>query len=249
LEAHEYQTLFEMESSYWWFKGLHSILLDTFRALPIAADARILDAGCGTGQNLSNINREISPNTFGFDISSEAAKFWKNRNLERTCIASINQIPFADESFDAVVSVDVLECCEVDDNKAYAELWRVTKPQGHIILVAPAYEWLMSPEHHKAVGANRRYSRPRLRELLSQKPAEILRITHLFASLFPAIASYRLTKKLSKPRLNGPPRSELKPMPPMLNSLLFNIIDQERRVLRRTDLPFGSSILAVCRKV
>ncbi len=224
-------------------------MLDTLRGLPLGHQARILDAGCGTGQNLSNINREISSNSFGFDISAEAAKFWKNRNLERTLIASINEIPFADAAFDAVVSVDVLECSEVDDGKAYEELWRITKPHGYIILVAPAYEWLMSPEHHRAVGANRRYSRPRLREVLGRRPVEVLRMTHLFASLFPAIASYRLTKKLAKPRLNGPPRSELKPMPRLVNNLLSNIIDQERRLLRWIDLPFGSSILAVCRKV
>jgi SAM-dependent methyltransferase len=249
LESHEYQTLFELEPSYWWFRGLHSILLDTLHALGIERHEPVLDAGCGTGQNLVNIGREISSSAYGFDVSPEAAFFCKKRGLTNVCRASINDMPFAPETFAAVVSVDVFECDSVLEDQAYGEIWRVLRPGGYMVLVVPAYEWLMSPEHHKAVHASRRYSRSRLTALLEKRPVEVIRMTHLFASLFPIVAGYRLGLRWAAGDTNGPPRSELKPMHPTLNGLLLSIVKAERQFLRIRDLPFGSSIMAVARKV
>jgi len=249
LEAHEYQTLFEFESSYWWFKGLHLIVLDAMNTLGLDKNASILDAGCGTGQNLVNVTREVSGASYGFDVASEAAPFWRKRGLQRVCRASINAMPFPGEFFDAVLSVDVLECEAVNEEQAFGEMWRVLKPGGFLLLVVPAYEWLLTPEHHKAVGASRRYSRQRLISLLKKKPMDLIRITNLFASLLPAVAAYRLAVRLLKSSSSGdPPRSELKPLPRPLNEMLFRIMELERRLLRERDLPFGSSIMAVARK-
>ena len=90
-----------------------------------------------------------------------------------------------------------------------------------MLLVVPAYQWLMTPEHHKAVHASRRYSKSRLAALLRKRSVEVIRMTHLFASLFPAVAAYRLGLRLAAGDSEGPPRSELKPMHPALNSLAF----------------------------
>lgn len=249
MESHEYQTLFELEPLYWWFRGLHLILLDTLHALGLESHEPVLDAGCGTGQNLVNIGRQVTSSAYGFDVSSEAALLCKKRGLTNICRASINDIPFAPDTFAAVVSVDVFECDSVLEDQAYGEIWRVLKPGGYMVLVVPAYQWLMTPEHHKAVHASRRYSKSRLAALLRKRSVEVIRMTHLFASLFPAVAVYRLGLRLAAGDSEGPPRSELKPMHPALNSLLFSIVKAERQFLRLGNLPFGSSILAVARKV
>jgi SAM-dependent methyltransferase len=250
VEAHEYATLFEFESSYWWYRSLHYILVDTLRKVGIRAEHKVLDAGCGTGQNLVNVGIQISPGgAYGFDLSAAAAPFWAKRSLHRVCLASINEIPFPSETFDAAMSVDVLECDAVGEDKAYGELCRVVKPGGYIILVVPAYDWLMTPEHHEAVHASRRYSRRRLTALILKQPVDLIRMTHLYASLLPAVAAYRLVLKYLAPRPDGPPRSELKPIHPAVNKLLMSIMGVERRLLQRWDLPFGSSIMAVARKV
>ena len=251
MEPYEYHTLFEFESFYWWYKSLHAILLDILRELGVGMNSVVLDAGCGTGKNLVNITSSITKYTFGFDLSLHTIPFWFKRGLKQVCLASINNIPFPDDTFDVALSIDVLEADEVNDKFAYSELWRVVKPNGFIVLTVPAYKWLLTANHHKAVHASRRYDKQTLCSLLNSRPADIVRFTYLFASIFPAIASYRLGMRYLSPSLEDSqsPRSELHHLPTVLNKILFWIVDLERRILKRIDMPFGSSFLAVVRKV
>lgn len=248
MESHEYETLFNFETFYWWYRGLHLILLDTLESLKLPTGAMVLDAGCGTGQNLAHINERITRAAYGFDVSPFAAAYWPKRGIRSACVASINEIPFASSSFDAVVSVDVLECEAVREDKAYEEIWRVLKPGGYMILVVPAYDWLLSEEHHRAVGAVRRYSKKKLSELLAKQQVQVMRMTHLFGSVLPAVACYRYAERFSGRNSRDRPRSELRPLNPVLNTLLFQLINLERRVLRKRDIPCGSSIMATVRK-
>ncbi len=249
MEPYEYETLFEFESFYWWYRALHLILLDTLKSLGLSPAAKVLDAGCGTGQNLANVLDAITSDAYGFDISEYAAAFWKRRNLQKTCLASIDEMPFASESFQAVVSVDVLECEEVDEERAFNEIWRVLSPGGYMVLVVPAYDWLIDKEHHKAVGAVRRYSKNRLLEILTKYPMQLIRITHLFGSVLPAVAGYRFTGNLLTRNRTDQPRSDLKPLNPILNDILFKLVNMERVLLRKLNVPFGSSIMTVARKL
>jgi ubiquinone/menaquinone biosynthesis C-methylase UbiE len=238
-----------METAYWWFRGLHSILLDTLAHLKIDRNARLLDAGCGTGQNLVNIATNLECDVFGFDISPHAIPFWEQRVLRRNCLASVNEVPFRDGMFDVVVSVDLLECDEVDEHQALSELTRVIRPGGILVLVVPAYKWLMSPEHHKAVAASRRYTKTQLTTLVQRHNLEIIRMTSVFCALFPLIAAYRLALKSHSANNNNQPRSELKMLHPAINESLSTIMKIERQFLRRVNLPFGSSILTTARKI
>lgn len=248
MESYEYNTLFEFESDYWWFRGLRRTLLDEMRQVGLGVGSRILDAGCGTGGNIENISRRLTGEVYGFDVSPYAVPFWEKRQIGPMCIASINDMPYAANEFDAVVSVDVFECGSVDEARAYDELYRVVKPGGFVFLVVPAYDWLMSPEHHKAVGATRRYTRSRLATLLTTKPVRILRITHLFGLLLPAIAAYRWGLHLAGANSENAPKSDLKHISPLVNQVLLGITDIERMFLKIMNMPFGSSILAVVRK-
>lgn len=250
MEAYEYATMAAFETTYWWYRGLHGAIADVLGSFGVTNRSRLLDAGCGTGGNLASLNREFSACTFGFDFSPHAAEFWDERGLHRGAIASINEIPYADDTFDAVTSIDVLESDAVDEEHALAELWRVTKPGGLIVLVVPAYRWLLTEQHHRAVHASRRYTRREAVALLRRHPVEILRSTHIFALLFPPIAAYRLALKwFDHPNPDAMPRSELNPLPSPVNELLAGIMRAERFGLRHVDAPFGSSILVAARKL
>jgi len=214
----------------------------------VTSTSRVLDAGCGTGQNLSNISKSISEHAFGVDLSSHVTPYWRRRGLKRVSLASVNRLPWPDGVFDAVVSTDVLECDEVEEKVAYDELWRVVRQNGVIVVVVPAYDWLLTKEHHQAVHASRRYTKNSLLALLQSHPIHLSRITYLFTLLFPAIASYRLGLRLLADGKAEQPRSELRPLPGFLNHTLYRIMLLERLLLRAMNLPFGSSLLAVVRK-
>jgi SAM-dependent methyltransferase len=84
----------------------------------------ILDAGCGNGcavQLLADAGKQAK----GFDISPTAAEL--ARSYGRDCImGSILNIPFPEQSFDVVMSTDVMEHLKPEDvQKAIAECFRV----------------------------------------------------------------------------------------------------------------------------
>lgn len=247
MEPYEYDTLFECETSYWWYRGLRGILIETLERLRLGPSPRILDAGCGTGATLQAIRRRVTPLGFGFDLSAHAARYWPRRDLRQMCRGSVNAIPFRDAVFDAALCIDVLESDGVVEERAYRELWRVVRPGGFVLIVVPAYAWLFNESHHKAVHARRRYTRGRLLGLLKTAPARVLRVSYLFPTLLPALTAYRVLQRLPMFAADSP-RSDLRPLPSVLNELLFRVVDVERVLLSRIDFPFGSSILSVVQK-
>jgi ubiquinone/menaquinone biosynthesis C-methylase UbiE len=246
METAEYRTMYDLETSYWWFRNIHDIMTDM---LDVSPGSRLLDAGCGTGGLLLRL-RELSPNSYGFDLSADALPFWHERGIDQhTALASINEIPYAENSFDAVISVDILEVDGVDDQRAYSELVRVTKPGGRVLLVVPAYQWMMTAGHHQAVHAVRRYNKKSVRALAAGLPLTIERVTHGFAFLFPLVGGVRLWNRWQERRGNVEVKSELQPYPPLINNTLYGITNLERYLLRHMDMPFGSSLIMVARKV
>lgn len=248
MEMHEYATMAQFETAYWWYRGLHSAIFELLEDLGTTQDSRILDAGCGTGGNLINLNRHHMQ-TSGFDYSLDAVPFWRQRGLTQCVIASINDIPYPDNIFAVALSIDVLESDTVDESRAIAELCRVVKPGGFILITVPAYRWLFSPEHHQAVHASRRYSRREAIRLFDSQPVQVLRASYMFTLLFPLIAVRRLISSFfERPPSGSAPHSELKLLPEPINQLFTGIMSLERLLLRRVNLPFGSSIVIIVRK-
>ena len=96
----------------------------------------LLDAACGNGI-FTNMALERFPDMkiMAFDRSETALKYVKSRKI----IAGIDEIPFPDSSFDAVVAHDVIEHLPVNVySKAIRELSRVAKK--YIIIAVPYME-------------------------------------------------------------------------------------------------------------
>jgi SAM-dependent methyltransferase len=73
-----------------------------------AKPARILDVGCGTGVVLDRLERVEAWNSFGVDISMDALMGRAVAN-GRAAVADASRLPFAEETFDAVLLFDVIE--------------------------------------------------------------------------------------------------------------------------------------------
>src|SRR5208283_1117023 len=111
MEPGEYALMDAAEDRMWWYRALHTRLCDALSG----TRGSVLDAGCGTGGFLE-ILRVRRPDLARFGVEWDATAVSRARNKSGAWIArgSINTLPFADDSFDGVVSADVLCHAAVD---------------------------------------------------------------------------------------------------------------------------------------
>ena len=112
--------------------------------LNLNSDSLVLDAGCGTGLvTLALYNAGYRPQkTFALDLSFNSLtvakeQFEDDKKARATDIEPIQgnllSLPFADESFDAVLTCGALEYVPLD--AGLRELSRVLKKEGILILI------------------------------------------------------------------------------------------------------------------
>jgi SAM-dependent methyltransferase len=102
-----------------------------------APTGRVLDYGCGAGQ-IVGLLRERGVDAWGCDVFYEGGDYSEQIpvGLERYISRMDANIPFADGSFDIVVSNQVMEHV-ADLDGALAEIARVLKPGGVALNVFP----------------------------------------------------------------------------------------------------------------
>ena len=230
-----------VEDRHWWYVGTRLIALDTLRSLSLPEGARVLEAGCGTGGNCSMLSRFGA--VFGVDVAELALDAASGRGVDLLAQASVASLPFAEGSFDLVTSFEVLYHRAVgDDVAALRELRRVLRPGGWLLLRLPAFEWLRGA-HDEAVHTARRYTRTGLRAKLVAAGLEPRRITHVNGLLLPLATAKRVAE-----RLTGASGDDLGETPALAEGLFRGALALERRLLRRTDLPLGVSVMALARR-
>jgi SAM-dependent methyltransferase len=119
------------------------------RELLAGASGSVLEIGAGTGLNLSHYPAGIEQlvlaepgDLMAERIDLDRAPSGVDARIER---AAAEDLPFADESFDTVVSTLVL-CTVADPRQALAEVARVLRPEGRFLFI----------EHVRAEAGHRR---------------------------------------------------------------------------------------------
>jgi len=247
MQATEFDKLAAFEGWYWWYRAQRANVVDAVRRLPVPPEAKVLDAGCGTGRNLAAIVKGTHANAFGIDVSPRAASVWRDGNETRCCRASTNELPYPDATFDVVTSVDVLQEKSVDPRRSVLEMSRVLRTGGHLILLAPAYQWMLS-RHDRAVESVRRFARRDLSSLARNAGLAVESATYRFGLFFPAIAGKRILDQLSSKSTRDNATSDLVPIPGWANSALSLMARLEHKFARYVSLPFGSTVLLIARK-
>ncbi len=117
----------------------------------------------------------------------------------------------------------------------------------------PAYQWAWT--HFDDVnGHHRRYTRGRAVAALEAHGLQVQRATYAFMATFPLFAAerlYRRVRERAAGRHPGLDAGEVPPLPrvsPLVHRVLVGLCGVDRRLLRRQDLPFGSSVLVVATK-
>ena len=129
----------------------------------VSPNSWVLDVGCGLGEVLSGLPAIYR--LAGIDYAFRNAVITQTRLGTRADIAqaSIYQIPFAPNSMDVCLCLEVLEHIE-EDGQGLDEIARVLKPEGLLIAAVPyTYYW---PDYKHLMGHFRHYSRVSLTQLL-----------------------------------------------------------------------------------
>jgi SAM-dependent methyltransferase len=102
----------------------------------VTPDTRCLDVGCGTGNSYARefIRRGVS--YAGVDISPEAVRAAKAAGIDAQVIADAAELPFADDSLDLVLCIEVFEHL-FSPHRAAQEIRRVLRPGGRLVASTP----------------------------------------------------------------------------------------------------------------
>jgi SAM-dependent methyltransferase len=182
------------EDRHWWYCGRRRVLDVLMRSLPLASGARILDAGCGSGRNMVDLQNygEVT----GIELSPPSVQAARAREVGEVVEGSVLEMPFADASFELAVSLDVIEHLQ-DDVGALRELRRVVAPGGRLLVTVPAYQWLWS-RHDVINHHHRRYNSTTLLSAAQSAGWRAERTTHFNSLLLPLAAAMRALETLDR---------------------------------------------------
>lgn len=242
MNREEYLKMVEVEDSMWHFRSLHRhVLRELLNALG-RDPAKILDAGCGTGGLIRRLVAEVPAWEWtGLDSQPLACQLASERSGGAFVEGRVESLPFADGTFDAVVSADVL-CCVKDDGAAIHEGFRVLRPGGVMIVNVALHPWLWS-YHDEATQTQRRYQVKELTNKIRAAGFGEVAIKRWNALTLPLIA---LRRKILPPLQDG---SDVRLYPVLLNKIMDAFMGVEHAWIGLGGRwPFGSSQMAVAGK-
>jgi ubiquinone/menaquinone biosynthesis C-methylase UbiE len=237
MELAEYARIADAEDAHWWYRATRALMRDLL-APELRPGVRVLDAGCGPGGNSAWL--AAYGDVVGIDSSPEAVRLARERHPEiEVEQGDIEELPFPDHSFDIALAITVLTLVE-NDGGAVAELARVVKPGGAVLLMEPAIPRLRR-DHDAVIRALRRYRLADLARLAEDARLAVRRATYAYSFLLPAAAGLSIWHRM-KPRAVAP-RSDLQR--DRLGAVFGRLAAVERRVLARRDVPIGLSVLVL----
>lgn len=243
METSEYKNIYESEEEHFYYRSVHDLILTLCsKFLPEREHLQILDAGCGTGGLALKLQKFGTVSAV--DMHEEALKFSRLRGVD-SVEGSVENLPFEDNRFDLVTSVDVIYHKAVkDDVEALRQFARVLKSQGLLIMRVPARPELFS-SHDQLVWTERRYKRRELTKKLNAAGLKPLQVSYCHSPLYlPALA------KTSLEKLTGTkPHSGVSETSGLVNEICTNVLKIESKLLSMgVAMPIGLGLMAVARK-
>ena len=243
----ELHNIFRTEEEFWWYQGMRAITRALLEPLPVRQAKRWLEAGCGTGYNALDFERHFGARISGVDLAPLGIRYCRQRRFDRSAVASVMELPFPDDCFDVVTSIDVLPVLpEGGDVRAFREFLRVLRPGGWLFVRAAAFRALRS-RHSQYVAEGHRYRARELLGKLSALDCRIVRWTYANSFLSPvALFKFRIWENLRR----EPPHSGVEKIPPAwLNRTLLGALRLEAQFLRwGFRFLFGQSLIVVAQK-
>jgi SAM-dependent methyltransferase len=166
------------------------------------------------------------------------------RHSGEVIAGSVLEMPFADDSFDLAVSLDVIEHLE-DDLGALRELRRTVAPGGSLLITVPAYGWLWSG-HDEINHHHRRYTHRSLRAVAEQAGWQEQRTTYFNSLLLPVAILLRVLDKVNT-KTTESSLDLWVPPEPVNRALELPLILEAAMIGLGGRIPAGLSLLSVFR--
>ena len=111
----------------------------TVELLDPQAGGRYLALGCGTGSDALTVAERFGVTVVGVDTSSVMIDEARRRGVAESFVADAHALPFEPDTFDGGWADRTFQHL-VEPGTALAEMVRVTKPGGNVVVVDPDYE-------------------------------------------------------------------------------------------------------------
>ena len=248
------------EDRHWWFATrTRAILAYLDRYVGPGKALRVLDVGCGAA-NMTHHLRHYGQ-VIGVDTNPKPLEIARERGLDAR-LGAADALPFGPGQFDLVTLLDTVEHVPAED-RVLDECRRVlAEPEGfagkcggRLLVTVPAFMFLWSRNDVLNMH-QRRYTALELRGKLEKHGFKVLRISYNNFFVFPlAAALIFLRRGRAEPKLASPHfdedayQVEMESTAPLLNAILTAVGKLEVALLRRVNLPVGTSVIAIAEKV
>ena len=202
-----------LEQRHWWYAERRAVVRERVAGWP---RGRALDVGSGSGGN-TQVLADQGWQVTALEHSSAAAELTRDRGLP-VVRGDATALPFADATFDLVMSTDVWEHVE-DDAAVAREAFRVCRPGGRLLVAVPSGMDLWSG-HDLALGHVRRYEREQLIGVVEAAGFTVEDVMGWNVLLRP-VARFR------RRRRSGATESEMGAVHPVVNAALRGVVRLE----------------------
>ncbi|WP_217362459.1 class I SAM-dependent methyltransferase [Ruegeria arenilitoris] len=241
MERGTYDRMSRNEDVHWWFAGRRDVIRATIdRLISLPENARILEAGCGTGGNLEMLMGLGELDAFEYDAEARAIAAEKSC-LEIAYGALPNDIPNQDKKYDLIALFDVLEHIE-DDRATLEGLSGYLAGDARLFVTVPALPWMWS-SHDEMHHHFRRYTKNSLKEVSERAGLEVEYSFYFNSLLFPIAVGLRRFKALfHKETADDAMPSD------WVNKILYRVFSTERHFVGRFHAPIGLSVCAILKR-
>lgn len=250
MKEKEYPKIYQIEDTYWWYQGTHSLIMNSIKKRLSAKNPKICDIGCGTGGLLQKLIKEGFPNSYGFDVSPYAFQQLKKREKLSGVVwrGNVEQLALHDSSFDAITCIDVLCHSSVHkEEEALKEFFRILKPSGIFILQLPAFEFLKGT-HSIAVQTRKRYRIGEVERYVKEAGFKIEFCSYRNTWFFPILLVWRMFSRLGVGGKKSNSSTDMTKLPEGINTLLYILTKIENSLLTKFRFLLGVSIFCIARK-
>jgi SAM-dependent methyltransferase len=220
------------EPSYVWRAGQARRLKMILEAAP-PNTTRMLEDGCGIGVYIEKLRHTLrTPLVFGLEYDFERAAEAGHKLIPSLIVCAASEhLPYPDNTFDLILSNEVIEHVQ-DDRVAATEMVRAVRPGGRIVLFCPnrwypvethgvywrgrykfgnipLVNYLPNPLRNKLAPHVRAYTARRLRKLFAGLPVRVVTHTRIFGGYDNLIARFGALGRIIRAALHAAEKTPL----------------------------------------